>query len=259
MILVALVFTALNLFASAFYEILQWHDDGHELGWKHLLTGLLAFPAMMVPLLIAARREREAMRPRIVEDAHPAEVRGLILYLSTLPKDLYAALEQEHLPNGLDVDAFCGLFGERQRANNWCMPVKAVAHHRARLRHLIVIPSRGEQGSLRQLPLFSALLKHLFGDGGFEITAIGDCLPDYKEGLDFETQTEELAKATDEAYVFLNKTKGLPRQDILIDITGGTKPTTFVGSAVALAEGRRIQYISTTDYSARVYDLSYEP
>jgi hypothetical protein len=44
----------------------------------------------------------------------------------------------------------------------------------------------------------------------------------------------------------------------MIDITGGQKPPSVAGSAVALEkEGRRIQYVSTRDFKIRSYDITY--
>lgn len=51
--------------------------------------------------------------------------------------------------------------------------------------------------------------------------------------------------------------KGHGSRDILIDITSGKKVSTVAGAAVALAEDRQFQYVDTTDFRVRTYDITY--
>jgi hypothetical protein len=62
--------------------------------------------------------------------------------------------------------------------------------------------------------------------------------------------------AVDSGYAALLQ-GGLNARDILVDITAGQKPTTIAGAAVALAEDRRFQYVSTRDYRVVTYDITY--
>lgn len=62
----------------------------------------------------------------------------------------------------------------------------------------------------------------------------------------------------EDAYQYLKGTCGIKEDEILIDITGGQKVTTISGAIVALGAGRCFQYISTTDYSIKTYDIDYE-
>jgi hypothetical protein len=251
-LLVVLVGTALSLFGNSLWEILQWYDDGNPPGWLHLAIGFLALPLFLAELLRLARQARERVRPRIAEDLDPPKVRGLILYLSTLTGGSVGSLE-EALEGPMDLARFREAFGRE----NWRMPVEAVAYHRDRLQQVLLIPSSGARGSVGQVELFQRLLSALFPEPDFQCQPVGACFGQYAAGLDFEGDAESLAFATDEAYEHLRR-GGLRHTDILIDITGGTKPATVVGSAVALAEGRRIQYVSTSDYRVRVYDVTYE-
>jgi hypothetical protein len=66
-------------------------------------------------------------------------------------------------------------------------------------------------------------------------------------------RTHDIAELLD----LIEDSRGLRASDILIDVTGGQKPTSIAGAAVALAEGRCIQYVSTRDYRVRVYDVTY--
>lgn len=255
-VLVALVMTALNLFASSLFELTAWIDDRHALGWIHLGLGFLAFPLLLGWLIRAARKARQRLRPVVKED-RPQPVRGLILYLSVLQAD-HAEKLADPRREKLDLAGF----RLRYERASWRMPVEAVAHHAGRLDYVVVIPSQGAKGSAEQLPRFRELLSELFPAAGFRRVDIGQIPPshpgdgDYQGGLDFEGDSERLAAATDDAYDYL-RGRGLEAKDILIDITGGQKTTSIVGSAVALAEGRRIQYVSTHDYGVRVYDVSY--
>lgn len=244
----------LNWFADSLFELAQWLD-GQAPGWWHLGIGLGALPLLVVWLWWLARQARKRLRPHLEEYPDPSRVRGLILYLSVLRESDPEPL-QDALAKGIDLENFRRDFA----TIFWRMPIEAMAYHHSRLDYAVLIPSAvghdGRSGSVHQAPLFRRLVKQLFPDSKIHTLTIGDLHDAYKMGLDFETGLEELADATDEAYEFL-RNKGLQAGDILIDVTGGTKPTSIVGSAMALAEGRRIQYVSTTDYRIRVYDVTY--
>jgi hypothetical protein len=252
-VVAVLLVTSLSWLGNSLYELLQWLDGQPLSGWIHLAFGLAGFPVLLVVLTGQARQVRQQLHPTVYEDDQPRRVRGLVLYLSVMrPEDCQVL--RDACRDGLDLAAF----RERFPRVNWRMPVEAIAYHAERLEELVVIPSAGETGSAAQMDLFRALLDRLFPAARFECRAI-DLIPgNHPAGLDFETHTEHLARATNDAYEFL-RGKGFKPLDILIDVTGGLKPTTVVGCAVALAEGRRMQYVSTQDYRIRVYDVSYEP
>jgi len=65
-------------------------------------------------------------------------------------------------------------------------------------------------------------------------------------------------KTVEFAYDVLSSLK-IPNYDVLVDITGGQKVPTVAGAAVALADGRHFQYVSTHDYQVRTYDVTYLP
>lgn len=79
-------------------------------------------------------------------------------------------------------------------------------------------------------------------------------------GIDFN-DVERLTHATDDAHYLLEKA-GLRQRDILIDVTGGQKTNSIAGAAVALAEGRTIQYVAyereQQSYQIIAYDVTYD-
>ena len=255
-----LLLTSLNWFSSALWEWLQWFPGlgGQQpVGIPRLILGTATLPVLLLWLVMQARNARQMLRPTISEHS-PDQVRGLVMYLSSLRADYLGSL-QEALKQGMDLTAFRQQFGHI----NWRMPLEAVNHHAQKLAFVVVIASSGEGGSAKQLGEFKALLDTVFPNLAFRLVALEECFSDkgdkaaFKDGVDFEVEPERLATATNAAYEYL-RIQGLRPTDILIDITGGLKVPTVVGSAVALAEGRRIQYVSTRDYHVRVYDVSYE-
>ena len=255
-----LLLMSLNWFSSALWEWLQWLPwiDGKKPdGIPRLIIGTATLPALLFWLVIQARNARQIIHPTISVKS-PEQVQGLVMYLSSLKGD-YLGLLQEALKKGMDLEGFRQQFGHF----NWRMPLEAVDHHAPKLAFMVVIASSGKDGSIKQLSEFKALLDTVFPNPAFRLVALEDCFSDkddklaFKDGLDFEVEPERLATATNAAYEYLRR-QGLRQSEILIDITGGLKVTTVVGSAVALAEGRRIQYVSTRDFEVRVYDVSYE-
>jgi hypothetical protein len=245
-----LFLTVLNWFGNSLYEMLQWLDGQRPSGWLHVGLAVTSFLILCLWLMYRARKVKEGWRLQVVEDDQPRRVRGLILFLSALSAEECERLRARSR-EGFDLAAFRESFGRL----NWRMPVEAVAYHARQLNHVIVIPSASASGSAGQMALFRELLADLFPEARFECLGIDQIPGDHPAGLDFERTPELLARATDDAYEFLRE-KGLKPMDILIDITSGTKTVTVVGCGVALAEGRRMQYVNK-GYDIRVYDVSY--
>jgi hypothetical protein len=229
----------------------------------HRVVSVVFFLGVLLALYGFAANARKRYRPRVGIDSTPAPVRGLILYLSHLDEQKAEALSAA-LP-GLDgLAAFRQDFG----GVNWRMPIEAMAYHLPRLEHVVLICSRAHRhvdgrphsGSIAQRKLFRALTSRLFPTAGITLRDAAALDSRFGCGLDFE-DVEMLSQATDAAFADL-MTRGLRVDDILIDVTGGQKPNAIAGTAVALAEGRRIQYVSgrTEDgvYRVTVYDVTYD-
>lgn len=219
----------------------------------HRLVAVGLFTLELLALWWLARGARRRYRPRIEADARPAQARGLILFLSNLKDEQTVAAALSELTG---IDDFRTRFADA----NWRMPLEALAYHLPRLERALVICS---PQSIRQWSLFRDLSARLFPNADLVLCEIGSLHPQdrqYQGGLSFE-DLATVARATDDALADLMDA-GLPLADILIDITGGLKPNAVAATAVALAEGRRIQYVSgphgPEPYRVTVYDVTYE-
>jgi hypothetical protein len=216
--------------------------------WHRLAAvGLMA--AIVGVLSWLAGKAEGHFRPKVRADDTPDQAEGLVLYLSALrvpdQQQIQAASP------GLDgLDGFRRDFGKL----SWRMPLEAIAYHLPRLRRVLVISSAHADGSRNQFPLFEELVTRFFPEADLTVTDVAELDTRYGSGLDF-SDVEQVAAATDDAYVHLREA-GMSAERILIDITGGLKTNSIAGAAVALAEGRRIQYV-TSDYDVLVYDVSY--
>lgn len=259
-VLVILFLVTLGWFTDSLFE---WLSDAGLLlkgrsvedWWPlHRVVAVVAFPLYVVFLWGLARRARQRLRPQVRQDDDPPRARGLVLFLSTL-KDEELTEIRGALRSGLtSVDEFRHRFGRC----SWRMPIEALAYHHDRLRHVLVLVSAGAPtgpGSVEQYALFRDLVLSLFPAPGLAVDPVGVCDPRYEAGVDFE-DLPALAEAAEDAYARLVGL-GLRMSDVLIDVTGGQKPSAIAGAAVALAEGRCIQYVSTRDFRVRVYDVTY--
>lgn len=145
-----------------------------------------------------------------------------------------------------------------EKMRSWRMAYEAIAWHRQRgeLEHVIVIPS-ADSGSKRDgtSHYFEAFRRTMAKATGVS----ADCIrlaPDCRNGVNFESASElvqALAKVMEEL-----SAQGLKDQDVVIDVTGGQKPPAVIGGIIGLGEGRRIQYVSTSDYDVIEYDITLE-
>lgn len=229
----------------------------------HRVVSVLFFAVIITWLGLLARDARKHYRPRVGTEPTPAPARGLVMFLSNLKPNQAVGVESA-------MDGINGLESFRRRLGdlNWRMPIEAIAFHQARLQQVVLICSRGERkrdgthvaGSAEQLGLFRALVARIFPDAGFALNNVADLDSRYGGGLRFD-DVDSVSRATDDAVLFLSG-KGLPLTEILIDVTGGQKPNAVAATAVALAEGRRIQYVAgdpqSGEYRVTVYDVTYD-
>lgn len=270
------VFTVLFLVSLGWFtdSLFEWMADADAwfAGWAvapwmplHRFIGIALFPLLVFLLYRRARGARNDIQARIVVDTEPYPVHGLILYLSNLRSGQAKRIE-EAIAEPIDLVEFRDRVGDL----NWRMPVEAIAFHQSRLRHVVAVCSADEpsaddskpptQGSAAQFQLFERLMDRLMPDHRFMLKSAADVAGEetqrHPHGIDFE-KADVVADVTNDAFRYLRQ-QGLPLSQILIDITGGQKPNAIAGTAIALAEGRRIQYVSRHDYSVKVYDVTYE-
>ena len=159
------------------------------------------------------------------------------------------------------------------------MPLEAIAYHLERLKEVVIIPSAdltkmdGKQvaGTYQNVEMFIRLVNTLAPPidpkNGLQLRGLAECIrdsnleekpaTDYSKGVNFES-VKPLVEVVEFAYDMLWNL-GMPSYEVLVDITGSSKVTTVAGAAVALAEGRRFQYVSTHDFRVRTYDVTYLP
>jgi len=260
LVVVALL-TGLSWLTNSLYEWLVDFDRVLEGGrvdnWlpAHRLIAFGVFALELLILALLARKARRRYRPRVGSETAPAPVRGLILFLSNL-----SSQQADELEPVADTLTSMDGFRTQHGALNWRMPLEAIAYHASRLREVVVITSEGPTGSTSQYTLFHRVVKRCFPGAGFRLRSIGELDDQYDMGLDFEG-VDRVSQATDDAYEALRE-GGLRQADILIDVTGGQKPNAVAATAVALAEGRRIQYVAcnreTGACHLSVYDVNYD-
>jgi hypothetical protein len=217
----------------------------------HRIVGMVVLPLLLGWLWRLAGKAEAQLRPRVIPDRSPEPVPALILYLSAVKSPEELDRLEAALSRLSDPDAFRREFGQ----SSWRMPIEAIAYHLPALRHVLVISSSRADGNRHQVRTFKSLVARVFPGANLRVRDIADMDSTYEPGLDFNL-VHKLADATNDAYARL-RGEGLAAKDILIDITGGSKPCTIAGGAVALAEGRRIQYVSS-DYKVLVYDVTYD-
>jgi hypothetical protein len=181
----------------------------------------------------------------------PQKVRALVLFLSPASgPDRDEAFKKLSEPGFRLTKEGLSQLGKF----SWRMPLEAIAYHLERLSYIYVIPSSDSVNAKGTHLDFSDFIKIL--DRLLENHDL--CLSDdYKAGVDFEN-AQQLIECIESIYKNLHE-KDIPDYDILVDITGGQKVPTVAGAAVALAEGRRFQYVSTRDYKVIAYDITYLP
>ncbi len=278
----------LGWLASATWDLLTHLPPlgvGGPFAWKIDLLGIFLPVAYMIYLMWATRRWTSTVHVKVEQDDTPEAVRALVLFLSPVGRDreLAASLLQVADAKPISDPAVRARF-----SGPWRMPLEAIAHHRERLQHVIVIPSRDhvkmdrkvDTGTACEVELFAGVVQKLCSSAGGSkppcVRSLAEAWADstdsrppsagqaqkldaghktYVQGIDFEN-FQELVDAVEDAYAVLDKMK-IPAKRILIDVTGGLKPSSVAGATAALGEGRRFQYVSTRDYHVRTYDIVY--
>ena len=172
----------------------------------------------------------------------PEAARVLVVFLSTIGRNpheqtILRRLEEGEVPAGVDA-----------MATPWEMPLTAIAHHHSRLQQLVVVTSQQDGGSHAQHPAFCRLLAATFPSHGFQVVELT------ADGLNFEDLAAVHA-LIDGWYSRESTRNYVHPHDIIIDLTGGQKPASIAAAMATLADGRRFQYVSTTDKAVRAFDL----
>ena len=118
---------------------------------------------------------------------------------------------------------------DKYGTNNYRMPLKAIDYHKQELKKIII-----------------ACSEKSYGDK--DIVSVQDI-------KDFEN-AKNVYEFLERIYGELKKV-GFKEDDIVFDVTGGQKAVSIAGAMFAIPNDRHLQYVSTSDYTVKHYDLTY--
>lgn len=215
--------------------ILTWLPDGMSgiledytawLGWLQFCSALLM---LFVTYLYLKNNIR--MLPVTIDIKGSKKAKVLIIFLSSNKE--------------ADEAAACRSIESLER-NNYRMPLVAIDHHRSRLKKIIVACSKD---SCHQFDRFKECVSNVLPDFDASIIEVKnlDSFEDAKGIYDFLDDTfRELAG------------QKFREKEIVIDVTGGQKIVSIAACIYALPNDREIEYVSTTDYGVKTYDIKYD-
>lgn len=129
--------------------------------------------------------------------------------------------------------------------NNYRMPLKAIDYHKQRLKKIIIACSEESRGNKEK---FLKCVQNLFGK---ELADMANA----RYIKNFE-DAKSVYKFLESIYSQL-KQEGFTEDDIVFDVTGGQKAISISGAMFAIPNDRHLQYVSTSDYTVKHYDLTY--
>ena len=133
-------------------------------------------------------------------------------------------------------------FGEK---NNYRMPLTAIDYHKQRLKKIIVACSEKSHGDRDK---FLKCVQNLFGKELADMANV-------RYIKNFE-DAKSVYKFLESVYSQLGQ-EGFTEDDIVCDVTGGQKAISIAGAMFAIPNDRHLQYVSTSDYTVKHYDLTY--
>lgn len=267
---VALTVLGSHFAADAFLETFELWSHGKIGAVSYLRIGYIGFFAGMVYLLILQKDFLFHPRTRYLSNEEAEEREHLVLFLSNLPAGLEAS---KGIPKWLslsqDINKDLTSIKDLKQDNEslrwtWEMPLRAIHHHVNTLRTLTLICSKE---SISQVNFFVEIctqyriktLEKIFllaqKDGrpvlvdSFSINNLSAL-----HGFDFQS-FDELSQAI-WYFIRVFKKKGYPEHQIMIDITGGQKPTSIVGASMTFNRAIKAQYVSTNEpWNVLSYDI----
>lgn len=241
----------------------EWPAVASRLGDFYILL----FVAVVI-LLYRFRGTFFRPHTRYLSNETAEKRKHLVLFLSSLQKDIEESggiPSLLHLTN--DIDADIGRMEAFKRSNrpwSWEMPLRAIRYHLGTLETVTLVCSRE---SICQAGLFLNICARYdrFKNLSFSLLArtgrrlrlhsvTEASFPCSHEGFDFES-FDELSRAIWQLLRKFGK-KGYFEDDIMIDITGGQKPTSIVGASVTFNRRVKAQYIQTNSpWDVLSYDV----
>lgn len=247
---IILFLVAESLFTSSVYEIIV--ERGAQESWIAWISSVLLLLLVVGAWLLARKAGQEIVIE--VSQAQAAPCRALILFLSKLQPGGLASVKT-FIDSVTSAEFSDKTYRKEHLTNSWLMPIEAIAHHRSALQFVLVVTSPESVG---QFDEFVRLVNLQAGAEPQPLEILGpkDVSGPKLAPVHFEN-VDGLVKVIEGCFTWLCNEKGLKKRDIVIDVTGGQKPTTVAGAVVALADGRQFQYVSTEDQSVQTYDITY--
>ena len=129
--------------------------------------------------------------------------------------------------------------------SNYMMPLTAIDYHKQRLKRIIIACSEESRGDRDK---FLKCVQNLFGKKLADMANV-------RYIKNFE-DAKSVYKFLESVYSQL-KQEGFTEDDIVFDVTGGQKAISIAGAMFAIPNDRHLQYVSTSDYTVKHYDLTY--
>ena len=129
--------------------------------------------------------------------------------------------------------------------SNYMMPLTAIDYHKQGLKRIITACSEESHGDREK---FLKSVQNLFGKELADMANI-------RYIKNFE-DAKSVYKFLESVYDQL-KQEGFTEDYIVFDVTGGQKAISIAGAIFAIPNDRHLQYVSTSDYTVKHYDLTY--
>lgn len=243
------------------------------ISWPRL--GCIAFFMFMILVLYRKRGTFFPPRTRLLKNEDAEKRKHLFLFISSITPETEKTngipdnLTLSFNSLGKDLDIIKKQKQIDQKWWKWEMPLRAIYHHLGILDSVTIICSKESLGQAHlflnickkytQLEEINFLLltlkkgrpevvdtKLLSHENVFQARDISEF-----EGLDFEN----FDQLTDALLCLISKFKHA-ENDIMIDITGGQKPTSIVGASVTFNQKIKAQYVQTGgENKVRSYDV----
>lgn len=133
--------------------------------------------------------------------------------------------------------------GEREKFS-WEQLLRAIDKHKSALQHIVLIGSKGKEGTVQKVEQCEAMIRHYFPQHALSF--------EHREA-DFESLDELLG-----VYRNLVESKKNRKQDVMIDVTGGTKVVSIAAAMVSLKYSEiEFQYVETSgDKRVRSFNVT---
>lgn len=266
-VLVCLSIIALDWFGQGLMDILYIMGQKVLPDNSMLILKLVFFPFILITWWWWINNTIETVANiNVFEHLNPPRYKNLIIFLS-LPNPKDREYIKKFLANNkgpLQGNIINDKAFREQLTSGWRMCLEAINYHlqQRTLELVVAVPSatlnteNGQRkGSQEDFPLFKEFIELLTGN--ITVMHAGDANSErWLQGVDYES-AKALRDCLNDVLNFLIEKRGCRQEDILFDITGGQKVCSSVATLISLEAGRKIEYVSTNDYTVRYYDINY--